>query len=53
MPPVTELHRTIVIKPKDLVDHLQRSRARVIIVRGDVSNASEVAEAVRVCRTVA
>ena len=53
MPPVTELHRTIVIIPKDLVDHLQRSRARVIIVRGDVSNASEVAEAVRVCRTVA
>ena len=52
MPPVTELHRTIVIIPKDLVDHLQRSRARVIIVRGDVSNASEVAEAVRVCRAV-
>ena len=52
MPPVIELHRSIVIIPKDLVDHLQRSRAIVIIVRGDVSNASEVAEAVRVCRAV-
>ena len=52
MPPVIELHRSIVIIPKYLVDHLQRSRAIVIIVRGDVSNASEVAEAVRVCRAV-
>ena len=37
---------------KELVDHLRRSGANVVTVRGDVSNVSDVAQAVRACRTL-